>query len=68
MRMVYGRHGGGEMHTGFGGGGLRTERIGASWKAYIILYRWDDIIKIGFIVMVMDGMHWIQLSDDRDWW
>jgi hypothetical protein len=43
---------------------LRTERIGASWKAYIILYRWDDIIKIGFIVMVMDGIRWIQLSDD----
>jgi hypothetical protein len=33
----------------------------------LILYRWDDIIKIGFIVMVFDGMHWIQLADDRDW-
>jgi len=32
----------------------------------LALYRWDDIIKIGFIIMVLDGVHWIQLADDRD--
>jgi hypothetical protein len=56
-------HGRGEKRVqGFGGKALRKKPLGRPRR------RWEDGIKMDLREIVLGGVEWIHLSEDRDHW